>query len=63
MEVYGSKEEFEKAKEARNTQKETRLEKRFEKKIKEMRQQVRFYAVFLSFRDSIWVSVKPVKLM
>ncbi|CAG9530538.1 unnamed protein product [Cercopithifilaria johnstoni] len=40
LEVYGSKEEFEKARDARVTQKETRLEKRFEKKIKEMRQQV-----------------------
>ncbi|KAM3720626.1 putative DNA repair protein [Dirofilaria immitis] len=46
LEVYGSKEEFEKAKEARNMQKETRLEKRFEKKIKEMRQQVHGSKIF-----------------
>ncbi|VDK86187.1 unnamed protein product [Litomosoides sigmodontis] len=48
LEVYGSKEEFEKTKEARNTQRETRLEKRFEKKIKEMRQQVHGSKIFKS---------------
>lgn len=41
LDVYGSKEEFEKTKETRAAQKESRMEKRFEKKIKEMRQQVR----------------------
>ncbi|VDM94792.1 unnamed protein product [Thelazia callipaeda] len=41
LEVYGSIEAFEKAKETRTALKEVRLERRFEKKIKEMRQQVR----------------------